>query len=75
MIRPPFYGHPHTMAAGKIHWPNTSKMKNAKGPWLGDRPLCRLFRIHVDVLPCLAPAVRGREAVLAFAVLLEGLQL
>jgi hypothetical protein len=35
-------------------------MATTLGARLGDRPLRRLFRYHVDVLPRLAPAARGR---------------
>jgi hypothetical protein len=55
--------------------PGPRKMDTVHGARLGDRPLCRLLRDHVDRLPRLAPrpfVVRG--ALTATAVLLEGLQ-
>jgi hypothetical protein len=42
------------------HRPGSRQMATPLGVRLGDRPLRRLFRDHVDVLPRLAAAARGR---------------
>ena len=34
-------------------------MAAALGTWLGDRPFCRLFRYHLDVLAGVATAIRS----------------
>src|SRR5262249_33682247 len=44
----------------RIYRPGPCEMDTTLRNWLGDRPLRRLFRFHIDVLPCLAPAARGR---------------
>jgi hypothetical protein len=47
-------------SANHIYRPRTPKMGTALWPRMGNRPLRRLSRSHVDVLLCLAPADRGR---------------